>query len=237
MAITPQKTDPAFLREVDEELRRDQVEQIARRYGRIAVVVIVVALVALAAALIWNNRRAAAREDEAVRFDTALADLGAGQGAKAGVAIDAVAASGHAGYRALALLTKADMAVQAGKDADAVAQYKRIAGDAAFAQPLRDLARVRGAAIAFDSTPPATIIAELGDLAKPGNPWFGSAGEMVAMAQRNAGRNAEAAKLFAALAKDPSVPDTIRTRAMQMAGALGVDAVPATAATDRKETR
>ena len=222
LAITP-RDDSAFLREVDEELRRDQLEGLARRHGRTALIVALVGLVVLAAVLIWNARRTAAKEHDAEQLTEALTDLGAGQNKKAAPALDALVASRSDGYRALALLARADMAVEAGKDADAIAQYRRVADDPDFAQSIRDLARVRGAAIAFDTTPPAETIARLAPLAKPGNPWFGSAGEMVAMAYRNSGRAAEAGKLFAAIARDGGVPDSIRSRATQMASALGID--------------
>jgi hypothetical protein len=39
------------------------------------------------------------------------------------------------------------------------------------------------------------------------------------------GQAARAAPIFAALAKDEKLPSSIRSRAVQMAGALGVDAV------------
>ena len=55
-----------------------------------------------------------------------------------------------------------------------------------------------------------------------GNPWFGSAGEMVAIAQLKLNRPQQAARLFADMAKDESVPESIRSRAEQMAGSLGV---------------
>jgi len=64
----------------------------------------------------------------------------------------------------------------------------------------------------------------------PGNPWFGSAGELVAMAYLRQNKPDLAGPLFAALAKDKTVPDSIRQRARQMAGALGVDAVDDVAA-------
>jgi hypothetical protein len=38
------------------------------------------------------------------------------------------------------------------------------------------------------------------------------------------GRKQEAGQLFAAIAKDPGVPQTIRSRAVQVAGSLGIDA-------------
>jgi hypothetical protein len=68
------------------------------------------------------------------------------------------------------------------------------------------------------------VIARLEPLAKPGEPWFGSAGEMTALALIKQGKKQEAGQLFATIAKDNGVPETIRTRAVQVAGTLGVDA-------------
>jgi hypothetical protein len=71
---------------------------------------------------------------------------------------------------------------------------------------------------------PEDVIARLQPMAKAGNPWFGSAGEMTALAYLKQGKNAEAGKLFAAIAADNQVPNSIRARAVQIAGTLGVDA-------------
>jgi hypothetical protein len=69
------------------------------------------------------------------------------------------------------------------------------------------------------------VIARLKPLAKPGNPWFGSAGELVAMAYLKEGKKDLAGPLFAAIAKDEDAPKSMRSRARQMAGVLGYDAV------------
>jgi hypothetical protein len=68
------------------------------------------------------------------------------------------------------------------------------------------------------------VIERLAPMAKPGNPWFGSAGEMTAMALIKQGQKPQAAQLFVAIAKDKNVPDSIRARSVQLAGSLGVDA-------------
>ena len=83
---------------------------------------------------------------------------------------------------------------------------------------------MRLVSLEFDSIKPEAVIARLEPLAKPGNPWFGSAGELTAMAMLKQGRKAEAGRLFAAIAADTQVPDTIRSRVVQIAGTLGVDA-------------
>jgi hypothetical protein len=48
---------------------------------------------------------------------------------------------------------------------------------------------------------------------------------MVAGAYQKQGRPKEAGRIFAAIAKDRKVPDSIRGRASQMASSLGFDAI------------
>jgi hypothetical protein len=47
---------------------------------------------------------------------------------------------------------------------------------------------------------------------------------MTALAMIKQNKRQQAAQLFAAIARDKGVPETIRARAMQVAGSLGVDA-------------
>jgi hypothetical protein len=70
------------------------------------------------------------------------------------------------------------------------------------------------------------VIQRLGPLARPGEPWFGTAGEMVGVAHLKMGRPNLAGPLFAQIGRDENVPPSIRTRAIQMAGSLGIDALP-----------
>jgi hypothetical protein len=69
-------------------------------------------------------------------------------------------------------------------------------------------------------------VERLRGLAVKDSPWFGSAGEMVAVAYLRQNKRAEAGKLFGEIAGTETVPETIRQRAVQMAGLLGVDAAP-----------
>jgi hypothetical protein len=69
------------------------------------------------------------------------------------------------------------------------------------------------------------VIARLKPLAEPGNPWFGNAGELVGIAYMKQGHNDLAGPLFAAISRDKDAPVSLRRRARQMAGLLGVDAI------------
>jgi hypothetical protein len=79
----------------------------------------------------------------------------------------------------------------------------------------------------FDAMKPDDVISRLAPLAQQGKPFFGSAGEMTGMAMLAKGDKAGAGQLFARIAADKQVPQSIRARAVQLAGSLGVDATAA----------
>ena len=92
-------------------------------------------------------------------------------------------------------------------------------------QAYRDLATLREVAASFDSMDKAEVVKRLKPLAVPGNPWFGSAGELLAMAYLEQNRRDLAGPLLAQIAKDEDAPRSVRSRARQLAGTLGVDAI------------
>src|SRR5207244_10457487 len=99
----------------------------------------------------------------------------------------------------------------------AIAAFSSVARDEKIAQPFRDLALIRQTTMEFDVLPPDQVIARMQPLAQKGSPWFGSAGELVAIAQLKAGRPTDAGATFAAIAADAATPASIRSRAAQMA--------------------
>jgi hypothetical protein len=219
-----------FYREVDEELRRDQMLGYWKRYGKLAIAGIILFIAAIGGIIWWMNQRELKEGDRGETLLTAFDDISAGKAASAQAKLDQISRSGVEGYRVAALLTQADMASDANQAGKAVSLFQQIANDTALPQPYRDLATVRMTALQFDKLPPQEIVTRLKPLAVSGGPWFGSAGEMVASAYLKLNRPQEAGTLFAAIAKDRKVPETIRTRASQMAGSLGVDAMPDAAA-------
>ena len=106
----------------------------------------------------------------------------------------------------------------------ALSIYTAMSADKGLEQAYRDLALVRATALEFDALKPDQVISRLQPLAQTGQPFFGSAGEMTALAMLAKGQKTQAGQLFAKLAADKDVPETIRSRAVQIASSLGVDA-------------
>lgn len=231
MALPPIPTnEDSFIREVDEELRRDRLTGIWRLYGRWIIATVVAGLVALAGWLVWEDRQFKAASAESEVLDEAVRQASSGNDAAAIKALDGLSGSSNEGYRATALITKAAILIQK-RDLDGAAKlYAQVAKDEKLPQPWRDLALVRQTAVQFDRTAPDEVIARLSPLAVKGNPWFGSAGEMVAVAYLKKQRVQPAAKLFADIAADKTVPQSIRGRAANMAASLSAQlAAPASA--------
>lgn len=222
----PGETDDSFIREVDEEYRRAQLNSLWSRWGRWLVLAVVLMLAALGGWLWWQAEQVRSAGVKGEDFTRALSRLETGNTPEAAPVL-ATLAAGDDGYAALARLTQAANAVRAGDTRTASTLYNALAADTGQPQAFRDLALVKATRLDFDTLPPATVIARLKPLSVPGNPWFGVAGEMVAMAQIKTGQTALAGALLGNIAADTTLPPTLRGRAQQLAGSLGVTVAPA----------
>lgn len=217
--------DEVLLREIDDAVREDQYLEFARKYGRPLLGLVIAGLAAFGGYLYWESRQEAAMEAHSERLVAALDQADAGNLASADSTAQSLAAESTGGTRAAALLMRAGIAMDQGRTADAVKLYAQVAASEDTPPALRDLASIREMAASFDTRDPAQVIARLEPLAVPGNPWFGSAGELVAMAYLEKGDRQRAGTLFGEIARSEEVPDTLRSRARQMAGLMGVDAI------------
>ena len=234
MALPTDSSD-TFLKEVEENYRRDRLRDFLRAYGKWLALGLVLLLAAVAGWIYWQNQKREAAAQESVELQSVFTDVGRGQTANVPQRLQSLEKSDSDVVRATAMLTSAAMALEKNDRSQALAKYRQLAGDDGMPQVYRDAATIRLTALEFDALQPQQVIARLEPLAKPGNPWFGSAGEMTALAHLRAGRKTEAGRIFAAIAADRQVPDTLRSRAVQIAGTLGVDASASLPATQQQE--
>lgn len=235
MALTPNTNltteqkkaaqDDVLMREIDDAVRQDQYADFAQNYGKLIVGVVVAGLLAFGGYLWWDSRNEAALEAESETLVSALDQIEAGNLDTGAATLDTLIKDSDGGAAAMAQLLKAGIAMEQNKPAEAAKIYAQVAGSSDLPAALRDLATVREVAATYDTRKPEDVIARLKPLAVPGNPYLGSAGEMVAMAYLQQGKRAEAGALFAEIAKDKTSPEGLRSRARQMAGLLGVDAI------------
>jgi hypothetical protein len=223
LAQPPDITE-TFVREVDENLRRDRLRDSAKKYSGWLIAAVILFLGASGGWIYWQDYRAKQSEKAVDQLAQVYTAISKGQTGAAPAQLDALSNDHSKGVRASAIFGRAAVAVEQNDTKLAIAKYRAIVGDTSLPAPFRDLATIRQTALEFDSLKPDQVIARLAPLAKPGTPWFGSAGEMTGMALIKQGKTAEAGRLFGAIAKDKQVPDSLRARAVQLASSLGVDA-------------
>jgi hypothetical protein len=71
------------------------------------------------------------------------------------------------------------------------------------------------------------VIERMAPLATKDSAWYGSAGELTALAMVKANRRREAAALLNGIAADRTVPASLRARAEQLAASLSIPVAPA----------
>lgn len=229
MALSPNDGE-TFLKEVDEELRKEQVSNFVTRYGWWLVGAAILLLAAVGGWLWWQQRQQAEAGAQGEALIEALTSMEAGNRRAAAPKLAELAESDVEGYRAAALFARANSETAAGNAPAAIATLRSIAGNEGFDPIYREAALVRQTALEFDTLRPQAVVQRLRPLIRPGSAWLGSAGEMVGVAYLKMRRPDLAGPVFAQVARDRAVPDSIRNRTGQMASSLGIDVTEPAAA-------
>jgi hypothetical protein len=206
-----------FIREIDEDLRRENLEKLARKYGGYALAAAILVVLTIAAYTGWQRYTESYRAERARQYESVLQLVASGD-AKAPDELAALAADDD-GYGALARFQSAALKAKAGDSAGAAAVYEQLAADGAVDQHLRDLAVILLALQTADTAAPDALTRRLEPLTEPGNPWRYSALEITAVLARRNGDTAKAQEILTGLADDLDAP-ALRQRATEMLAAL-----------------
>src|SRR5262245_9989878 len=200
-----------IFQEVDEAVRREQLQKLWKRYGNfvIAAAVLVVLAVRAWRGYRWWEAKQAAQAGAA--FDAASELAEQGKSAEAEAAFARLASEGTAAYRVLARLREA--ATLADRDPKAaVALYDAIASDSTVPRVFQELAGIRAGLLLVDSAPLSEITRRLEPLAQPDGTFRHSAREILAMAAFKAGDKVAEKKWFDMIAGDADTPQSLRGR-------------------------
>lgn len=208
-----------IFQEVDEDLRRDRMEALWKRYGRYLVGAAAAIVLVTAGWVGWRDWQAGRRAAEGGRFMAALEQMKQGRNAEAAEAFAALAEQGG-GIAALARLRQASALIAAKDVAGAIKVLDMVAADTSADEALRNFARLQAAMQLLDSAPLAEIEQRLAAVAQ-----FAAARplarELEALAKLKAGDAASAKSLLTGLADDAEAPAGVRARAAELLAALG----------------
>jgi hypothetical protein len=208
-----------IFREIDEELRRDNLLKLWQRYGRYMIIAVVAALMIAGGIVAWRNHQLALRQAQSVRYAAAMSLLHEGKDAEAAKIFASVANEGG-GYAHLAEFEAADLGAKSGDKKAAVAAYDKLAASGDIDPELRDVAKLLSVMTGFTDSDPHAVIDELKPLTDSGHPLRATALELTAAADLKAGDNAGALDIYKKLADDLTAPEGVRARAAEMAAVL-----------------
>ncbi|OQP87647.1 hypothetical protein BTR14_03525 [Rhizobium rhizosphaerae] len=206
----------SFIREVNEELRSEQVRAVWLRFGGVIIilaVLVVLGTIGKVAYDYWRDTSASASGDE---FLAALTLAKQNRTDEAIAALNKLEADGHGSYPVLARMRAATLQAQKGDTAAAIAAFKAVADDKNVEAPVRDAARLRAAYLMIDGGNYAEVAAQVEPMAVAGNPMRHSAREVLGLAAYKAGDFAKAKSWFEAIVGDDQSPRNVASRAQML---------------------
>lgn len=205
-------SDDSLFREVDEDVRREQLANIWQRYGNAIVAVSLGVIVAVAGLKGYEYWRLQQAEAAARSFFAAAKLESEGKTAEAAKAYAGLA-SGQDGYATLARFGEAATLADSGDTQGAVKAYDAVAASPTAPKELADAARVRAAWLLVETAAPAELETRLKGLNDPASAWRSAAREILGLAWYKAGDLAKADGLLNELLADPEAPQQARARA------------------------
>ena len=215
--VQEKMSDDSFIREVNEELRKDQAKALWDRYGPIALVVAVLVVLGTAAFVgyeYWVETRANRSGDD---FSQALQLANEGKNDEALGALQALEADGYGAYPILARMRAATVLAAKGDFKGAVAGFDEVSNDNSIPEALRDMARLRAALILVDKGSYADVSSRAEQLTNDTNTLRHSAREALGLSAWKEGRSADALKLFDQISSDDGASRNARQRATLLA--------------------
>lgn len=202
----------AFLKEVDEELRKEQLAQLWQRHGTWIAAGFVLVVASVAGVQYWRHRQVVNAEAAGVRYEQAIRQLGEAPSEAALKSLSALATEAPKGYRAIARLRIAGEHAKAGRPKEALAEYEALAADTSADQLLRDYASLQAAMLRIDAADWTEIENRLNPLVNGNSAWRSAAREGLAIAALKAGKTDVARQQLEQLMADRSVPPSMLER-------------------------
>ena len=207
----------SFIEEVTEEVRRDRLFALFRRYGWIALVLIAIVVGGAA----WNEyRKAQDRAAAEALGDELLSALSRNDAAQRAADLSAITATTPGGNAMIEFLLAGAQA-EAGQTKAAVAALEAIAANGELPDIYRQIASFKALTLQAEKLPAADRRAGFDALAQGGMALRLLAEEQLALIDMGEGKTDEAIARFQSIIKDAEATSDLQQRAAQAIVALG----------------
>ncbi len=224
----------SFIQEVSEEVRRDRMYDVWRRFGPWLIAAIVLAVLLAAGKGWWENRV----ETRKAELGGALLEAGDIEDSdEAASAFLAVAEGGEYQYPVLAGLRAAASLAAAGKIDEAAAQYDAIKAIEGIDDRFRDLAELRTVMLLSERMEADEMLDRLGPLTVDGSVWRLPALEYEAAAHLKNGAPEQALASLRTILELPDLLPSARGRADELIEAIEATLDPEEKTEDLQEAK
>lgn len=214
-----------FLREVDEDYRRDQLISLWKRFGPWMIGAAIATVVAVAGFKAWNAYVSEQRQARAEIYETAVTAVNDGRMNEAFANLIELQSADGEGYAVLARFAQAKLLLLEDKIGEAVALYESVEADSSAPQVFREFATYLSAAAQFDMLSADEMQEQLTLLIQSEGSWSALSNELLAMSYLRESREGQAREILNVLSVDPTAPPGVAARASNVLAVMGPAAV------------
>lgn len=214
--------------EVEENLRTERWIALAKRWWPVAAGVVGVVILIVAGFWFFDARKGWTGAEASQAYQRGIDAIEAENLTAAEAAFVEAGEAGNPGYRALALMQRAGLAVDRREFTQAVALFDE-AADVTNEPLIADIAALKAAWILMDTASLEDLTVRLSPLTEDGRPFRYHAREALALARLQHGQGDAARQQLQALSLELDVPEPVRQRAQITLGLIesgSADAIP-----------
>lgn len=210
----------AFIREVTEEVKNDNLKQMWEKYGLYIILLVVLAITGAVSFEGFKSWRRTQSETWSDTYAYALNLENQGKYDESLEVLEQMEKTGGNIYSDIARLQTANILLEQGKNDEAVKILEEISADKSINKKLRDVSIIKLASYKLDNAPREEIDALLQPLIKENGSWTNIAKEMTAMAAIRDGKIDEAQAIYSEILNTPNLPDGLKMRVQDMLSVL-----------------
>jgi hypothetical protein len=206
-------SDDSFIREVNEELRHDQLRNAWNRFGNYLIAAAILVVLATVGYRGWEYYTTSQAAGSGDSYLAAVELAERGEHGAAIASLRELSQNGYGEYPALARLRIAAEYAREGETMEAIEEYDAIVADSEIDAALRSVARLRAGLLSVDVQNYEQVSERLTPLATAGGQYRSLAREALGVAALEAGMEREAAEWFGQIASDADAPAAVKSRA------------------------
>jgi hypothetical protein len=200
-----------FIREVDEDIRQRQINDLWKKYGKFVIGIAVGVVAIVAGRAIYTSVIESKYSEQASLYSQAISM----NDAEISSALDPLLNSDVEAYEILATFKKAEISISNDDRAGAITILDQFVTSSSVAQVYKDMARIQAALLELDTASVDQIRSRLSLILNSDSKYQYFAAEIMALSELRAGDSGAAKSRLEALINDENASGSIKTRAEQ----------------------